>query len=43
MEERSSRTIEPRFDADVHPSKLQTILPCDASQHEAILAIKSGA
>ena len=32
-----------RFDADVHPSKLHTILPCDSSQLEAILAIKSGA
>ena len=32
-----------RFDAEVHPSKLHTILPCDASQLEAILAIKSGA
>ena len=32
-----------RFDAEVHPSKLQTILPCDSSQLEAILAIKSGA
>ncbi len=31
------------FDAEVHPSKLQTILPCDSSQLEAILAIKSGA
>jgi len=32
-----------RLDAEVHPSKLHTILPCDASQLEAILAIKSGA
>ncbi len=32
-----------KFDAEVHPSKLHTILPCDASQLEAILAIKSGA
>ena len=32
-----------RFDAEIHPSKLQTILPCDSSQLEAILAIKSGA
>ena len=32
-----------RFDAEVHPSKLHTILPCDSSQLEAILAIKSGA
>ena len=31
------------FDAEVHPSKPHTILPCDASQLEAILAIKSGA
>ena len=31
-----------RFDAEVHPSKLHTILPCDSSQLEAILAIKSG-
>ena len=31
------------FDADVHPSKRHTILPCDSSQLEAILAIKSGA
>ncbi len=32
-----------RFDAEVHPSKLQTILPCDSSQLEAILVNKSGA
>ena len=32
-----------RFDAEVHPSKLHTILPCDSSQLEAILAINSGA
>ncbi|MCX7406607.1 MAG: hypothetical protein NTZ32_00820 [Planctomycetales bacterium] len=32
-----------RYDAEVHPSKLHTILPCDSSQLEAILAIKSGA
>ncbi len=32
-----------RFDAEVHPSKLHTILPWDSSQLEAILAIKSGA
>ena len=32
-----------RFDAEVHPSKLHTILPCDSRQLEAILAIKSGA
>ena len=32
-----------RFDAEVHPSKLHTILPCDSSQLEAILAIKAGA
>ena len=32
-----------RFDAEVHPSMLHTILPCDSSQLEAILAIKSGA
>ena len=32
-----------RFDAEVHPSKRQTIRPCDSSQLEAILAIKSGA
>jgi hypothetical protein len=32
-----------RFDTEVHPSKLPTILPCDSSQLEAILAIKSGA
>ena len=31
-----------RFDAEVHPSKPPTILPCDSSQLEAILAIKSG-
>ena len=32
-----------RFDTEVHPSKLHTVLPCDSSQLEAILAIKSGA
>ncbi len=31
-----------RFDAEVHPTKLHTILPCDSSQLEAILAINSG-
>ena len=32
-----------RFDAEAHPSKRHAVLPCDASQLEAILAIKSGA
>jgi len=31
------------FDAKIHPSKLHTVLPCDASQLEAILATKDGA
>ena len=30
-----------RFDAEVHSSKLHTILPCDSSQLEVILTIKS--